>query len=238
MSELFKELAYSLTPMGELILRRRRELSLNVDVYEIKLNGEFLMSSLFTAAEIELARMGLEALDAEKADVVVGGLGLGYTAQAALEDERVSSLTVIDNIAEVIEWHREKLVPLGEVLTKDSRCRLVQGDFFAMAAGDGFDENEPGRCFHAILLDIDHSPALTLHPSHDGFYTVAGLVRLAAYLHPGGVFAMWSNDPPEESFSTALAEVFAYSDARIVRFPNHLQNRDATATIYLAGKAA
>ncbi len=196
------------------------------------------MSSLFTVAEKELAHIGLAALDAKEADIVVGGLGPGYTAEAALEHEAVQSLTVIDNIAEVIEWHRQKLVPLGEVLTEYPRCCLVEGDFFAMAANDGFDPDRPHRLFHAVLLDVDHSPALTLHPGHDVFYTRDGLTRLKDRLHPGGVFAMWSNDPPEAEFSAALADVFPETEAHIVRFPNHLQNRNATATIYVAVNAA
>ena len=71
--------------MGVISLRRRVEPSLQVDVYEVKLGDEFLMSSLFTVAEVELARLGLaEVVDADL-DVVVGGLGLGYTAQTALD---------------------------------------------------------------------------------------------------------------------------------------------------------
>lgn len=82
MSVNFEELDYRPTPIGPLILRRRRELKLGVDVFEIKLGDEFLMSSLFTESEIALARLGLAARSGERLDVVVGGLGLGYTAQS------------------------------------------------------------------------------------------------------------------------------------------------------------
>src|SRR6195952_5453792 len=134
MSLYFEELDFRPTPMGVLSLRRRRQLSTGIDVYEIKLGDEFLMSSLFTVAEIALARLGLAALQRADLYVVVGGLGLGYTAQAALEDSRVRSLVVVDALAEVIEWHERGLLPLGAQLTADSRCRLVNGDFFAMSA--------------------------------------------------------------------------------------------------------
>jgi hypothetical protein len=60
MSLYFEELDYRPTPIGALSLRRRREFSLGVDVFEIKLGDEYLMSSLFTASEIALARLGLE----------------------------------------------------------------------------------------------------------------------------------------------------------------------------------
>ena len=144
------------------------------------------MSSLFTAVEIALAHRGLAELGAGPLDVVVGGLGLGYTAVTALEHASVGSLLVVEYLAPVMDWHRRGLVPLGPRLTGDARCRFVPGDFFRMAQ-TGFDPAQPGRKFHAVLLDIDHSPENLLHPQHGGFYTPAGLAALAAQLHPGGV---------------------------------------------------
>ncbi|MPR13400.1 spermidine synthase, partial [Microvirga sp. M8] len=99
--------------MGARSLRRRRDLRSGGDIYEIKLNDEFLMSSLFNASDIALARLGLAALTGTSFDVVVGGLGLGYTAQAVLEHAQVGSLLVVDALAEVIEWHQQGLLPLG-----------------------------------------------------------------------------------------------------------------------------
>src|SRR3979490_1247142 len=125
MSVYFEELDFRPTPMGALSLRRRRQLSTGIDVYEIKLGDEFLMSSQFTVAEIELGRLGLAALQRANLDVVVGGLGLGYTAQAVLENSNVRSLMVVDTLAEVIEWHEQGLLPLGTQLTADPPCPLV-----------------------------------------------------------------------------------------------------------------
>src|SRR6266540_5463576 len=159
MSFDFEELDYRPTPIGALSLRRRRELKLGVDVFEIKLGDKFLMSSLFTASEIALARLGLAELSEHGLDVVVGGLGLGYTAKAVLEHQKVASLLVVEALEAVIEWHAEGLVPLGPELTGDLRCRFVQGDFFALAASEaGFDPAVPARRFDAVLVDIDHSP--------------------------------------------------------------------------------
>jgi spermidine synthase len=238
MSVYFEELDFRPTPIGALSLRRRRQLSTGIDVYEIKLGDEFLMSSLFTVAEIALARLGLAPLQRANLDVVVGGLGLGYTAQAVLEDARVRSLLVVDALAEVIEWHERGLLPLGEQLTSDPRCRLVHGDFFAMSrAADGFDPQTPKRRFDAVLVDIDHSPTNLLHPGHATLYQPDGLRSLAQQLHPGGVFALWSNDPPDETFSAALASAFAASQAHVVTFDNPLQDRDASNTVYIGIKA-
>jgi spermidine synthase len=236
LSARFEELAWRETPIGAISLRRRREPSLDVDVYEVKLDDEFLMSSLFTVAEVELARLGLAELSGTELDVVVGGLGLGYTARAVLEDPRVRSLTVVEALGEVIEWHRGGLLPFAAPLTEDRRSRLVRGDFFAMAGGAGFDPDQPGRRFHAILVDIDHTPRQVLHPSHAAFYTPDGLRRLADHLHPAGVFALWSNDPPDEDFTGALAAVFATAGAHVVSFDNPLQHRRSSNTIYLAGR--
>lgn len=239
MPPLFEELDYRPTPIGALSLRRRRELSLGVEVYEIKLGDEFLMSSLFTASEEALARLGLAELSGTDLDVVVGGLGLGYTAKAVLEHERVGSLIVVDALEAVIDWHRSGLLPLGPELTADMRCRFVQGDFFALAASpDGFDPDGPGRSFDAILVDIDHSPDFWLDPANEAFYRPDGLRRLATHLKPGGVFGLWSNDRPDEAFTARLREVFAEARAEPVTFHNPIQDREAVQTVYLARMAA
>ena len=238
MSRSFEELDFRPTPMGVLSLRRRRRPMSDVDVYEIKLGDEFLMSSQFTLAEIELSRLGLAALDRGDLDVVVGGLGLGYTARAALDDAHVRSLVVVDALAEVIEWHQQGLLPLGQELTGDPRCRLVHGDFFAMSASaQGFDENSPARQFDAVLLDIDHSPRKLLHPRHAALYEPEGIARLAGHLRPGGVFALWSNDPPDEVFERVLAEVFATQTSHVVTFDDWRGDHDASNTVYVAVKA-
>jgi spermidine synthase len=238
MSVYFEELDFRPTPMGVLSLRRRRQLSSGLDIFEIKLGDEFLMSSAFTVAEIELARLGLAALARVDLDVVVGGLGLGYTAQAVLENPAVRSLVVVDALAEVIEWHRQGLLPLGKQLTGDPRCRFINGDFFAMSrSAAGFDPHAPGRRFDAVLVDIDHSPKNLLHPRHAALYQPEGLAALAGHLNPGGVFALWSNDPPEPAFERALAGAFASSTAHVVTFENPLQHCEASNTVYVGVKA-
>jgi spermidine synthase len=197
------------------------------------------MSSLFHEVEVALADLGLAAaLEAPALDVVVGGLGLGYTAVAALKHPGVRSLLVVEMLEDVIGWHRRGLVPLGPQLTTEPRCRLVPGDFFALAASrQGFDPENPERLFHAVLLDIDHSPKNLLHPRHGAFYEAAGLRRFAERLQPAGVFALWSDDPPDEDFITALNTVFAATTAHIVRFPNPLLGCDSASTVYVATKA-
>ncbi|PWV99226.1 spermidine synthase [Hoeflea marina] len=238
MSRLFEELDYRPTPIGDISLRRRFEHKLGVDVLEIKLGEEFLMTSLFTASEIALARLGLAELAGEGLDVVVGGLGLGYTAQAVLEHDSVGSLVVVDFLEAVIDWHVTGLLPLGPGLVADPRCRLVHGDFFAMAqSAGGFDPQAPARTFDAILLDIDHSPDSLLDARSTSFYRREGLAALSSHLKPGGVFGLWSDDRPDPAFTERLAQVFSDARAEPVTFDNPLQDRPFTQTVYLGRKA-
>lgn len=234
MTTRFEELDWRPTAMGEISLRRRRVPLTDQDVYEVKLGDEYLMSSLFTVAETEMARLALAELDGDRLDVVVGGLGLGYTAQAVLQDRRVRSLVVIEALAEVVDWHQRGLVPNGEALTTDPRCRLLHGDFFALTATGNLDPTAPQRRFDAIVVDIDHSPRHLLHPAHAGFYQLRGLRQLADQLGPAGVFTLWSDDPPDTEFTALLAQAFPQARAEVVNFRNPLSGGESANTVYVA----
>lgn len=227
-SARFEELDWQETPMGDLTLRRRREPTLDIDVFEVKLGEEFLMSSLFTVAEVALADLGLAAARGSRLDVVVGGLGLGYTAVAALRDARVASLDVIDALPAVIDWHERGLLPVSSELTQDSRTALVLDDFFAVMRGD------VTKRYDAILLDVDHSPRHQLDPSHADLYTDEGLQRVSGHLAEGGVFALWSDDPPDDEFLTRMNRVFDNVAAHVVDFDNALTGGVSSNTVYVA----
>lgn len=235
MSKLFEELDYAVTPIGAVSLRRRRDLKLELDVYEIKLGEEFLMTSLFTASEIALAQLGMSACPHGPLDVVVGGLGLGYTAWTALEHPSMGNLLVVEFLQPVIEWHKAGILPMGKALADDPRCRIVHGDFFAMTAGErGFDPDTPGRQLDAILVDIDHSPEALLDARSTSLYHPAGLERLKRHLKPDGVFGLWSDEPADPQFLQRLQDVFAKAWAEPVTFANPLTGRPFTQTVYLA----
>lgn len=234
MSARFEELDWRATPLGELSLRRRREPTLDVDVFEVRLGDDYLMSSLFTVAEEELAVLALAELDGDDLDVVVGGLGLGYTARAVLLDPRVRSLDVVEALPQVVSWQERGLLPEAAALTGDARCRLVVGDFFAlMASGEPFGAGAPPRV-HAVVVDIDHTPRFHLHPSHAPFYEPEGLRRVAERLHPGGAFALWSDTAPDEDFLSRLRTAFDHIRAKVVPFANPLTGGTSTNTVYLA----
>ena len=241
MSLNFEELDFRPTPLGDLLLRRRRMIQFgDLDIYEVKLGEDFLMTSLFHEAEHQLAKLGLKALAGENLDVVVGGLGLGYTAVSALEDPRVSSLVVVDYLKPVIEWHESALVPLGKVLNDDPRCRLIHGDFFAMAreTGTSFDPDSPTKKHDAILLDIDHTPTNVLHQTNTRFYTEEGLRELATHLVPGGVFALWADGEPYDSFTYHLRSVFPDAESHTIEFDNPIIESTSKGAVYVAKKEA
>lgn len=239
MSARFEELGWKQTPMGVFSLRRRFDFSVGADIYEVKLDDEHLMSSLFTVAERELARLALARTPGDDLEVIVGGLGLGYTALEALQCRRVRTLTVIEYSDVVIDWHQRDLLPDTVGLAADERVTLVCADFFDAATNAvGFDPQHPGRTYDAILLDIDHSPRHVLHAPHAGFYTEQGLRSALSRLAPGGVFAMWSDDPPDEEFVSLLGTVFTDVVAESVWFDNPITRGRSAATIYLATRDA
>lgn len=232
-----QELGFQRTPLGDLTLRRRVETLLGGrEVLEVKLGDEYLMSSLFTKSERHLAKLGLAPLDGEL-DVVIGGLGLGYTAVETLKNKKVSRLLVIDLFQAVIDWHKGGLVPNGDLLTADPRCELRQGDFFELAR-TGFDSSEPDRKFDAILLDIDHSPEHLLDSTNQSFYTAEGLISVRDQLRPDGCFALWSDDPGDEDFTSRLGEVFGSATAHDIEFPNPYTNSMSVNSVYIARNTA
>ena len=237
MSLNYEELDFRQTPLGDLMLRRRRLLQLGgIDIYEVKLGEYFLMSSLFHEAESQLSKLGLGVLKRKELDVVIGGLGLGYTTVSALEDTRVKSLIVVEYLEGVIEWHQNGLVPLGNTLTEDPRCRIVHADFFALSrdVSKGFDPENPENKHDAILLDIDHTPTNVLHQTNTRFYTEKGLAELALHLKPGGVFALWADGFPENSFTEKLGKVFENVEAHTIEFDNPILGNSSEGAVYVA----
>ena len=93
----FEKIEYQPTPIGLISLHRRHDFQHKTDMLEITLNDEHLMSNLFTTLEIAFATLGLayhreQNDNGRQLDVVIGGLGLGYTANAVLCDNSVVSL--------------------------------------------------------------------------------------------------------------------------------------------------
>ena len=237
MKPVFEVLDFRETDRGDLTLRRRSLPMLqNRIIHEVILNGEFLMSSLFHEAEDALAHLVVERLARRRSglNVLVGGLGLGHTAASALDHPEVASLEVVEIFPELIDWHRRSLVPLGQRLCGDARCRLTAADFFAGIAGRGFGPGPAEERFDAILLDIDHTPEHWLHPDHAGFYTPGGLAAITRHLVPDGLFGMWADGRPDPAFVDRLGGIFAHARAETITFPNPITGGESPGTVYIA----
>lgn len=236
MSANYEEIDFRQTPLGELLLRRRRIASRpGQDIYEIKLNDELLVSSLLFESEQQLAHLSLPLVTGGPFEVLVGGLGLGYTAGAALADPRVLRVTVVEMLPEVIGWHEQGLLPLEPPLHADPRCRFRQGDFFRLLRNppaEGLVSS--GEGYGAILVDIDHAPDSWLHPHHRDFYGEAGLDQVAALIRPGGVFGYWSSGREREGFLTVLKGAFATVTTHEIEVENPLIGELQVDTIYVA----
>lgn len=237
-SPIFEELDYENTPLGEISLRKRSEPRLNdAIIYEVKLGDEFLMSSLFVEAEEQLTKLALKQLKQNghhnEFDVVVGGLGLGYTALAALDEPELRRLRTIDVMAPVIRWHRLGLLPIGTALVTDPRSELLLGDFFSLATDEkkGMVDDTP---VHAILLDIDHSPSHHLNPQNSQFYNHLALEKMKAKIIPGGVFGLWSNERRDAEFNQLLSRIFSHSEAHLITFPNPYSGGESFNSVYIA----
>ncbi len=229
----FDELDYQQTPLGELTLWRREAPVSGDVVYEVRLAGEFLMSSRVNRSEIALADLALAELGDRSCDVLVGGLGLGYTARAALAFPNVRSVTVVELLAPVVDWHRKGLVPLGAQLCADPRCRLLQADFFDLIGPPEGDAPRAG-IYDAVLVDIDHSTEDLLQPAHSRFYTARGVAALGEHLRPGGIFSFWSADPPREAFMIDLRAAFSSVRIEEVTFRNPHMGTEDTNFVLLA----
>lgn len=229
---MIRELDYQRTPIGELVLRCRKSPRVpDALVYEVKLDNEMLMSSSVNESEQALARLALDRWGPAPCDVLVGGLGLGYTAAAALDYPQVRRLDVLELLAPVIGWHRARLVPAADRLVDDPRCSLIQGDFFehtraAPPAGE--------KRYHLILLDIDHSPDRWLHARHAQFYTPPRMAAFSEFLRPGGLFGLWSAEEPSADFLELLGRVFESVNLHEVPFFNPHIGEDDSNWIILA----
>jgi spermidine synthase len=224
----YEELAYASTPIGEISLRKRYDRLTRRWVHEVRLGDEYLMSSQFNASEIALARLGLADAPDEELRVLVAGLGLGFTAHEALRDPRTSQLSVIELVGAVIEWHRRELVPDTMGLAADPRCELIEADFFEVVRS--------GRCpdVDVLLVDIDHSPNNLLSPGHSDFYEESGLQAAANALSRYGVFALWSDDAPDDRMVDHLLTAFTRARAEIVAFDNPITGGTSSCTVYVA----
>ncbi len=221
-------LAYETTPLGYLCLRRRELLSRpGVVITEITLDHQLLMSSYNTVSERALADEALARHPGRDLSVLVGGLGLGYTAAAALQSQRVQRVEVIELFPAVVGFLRGGLVPLSTELLADPRFGVREGDVYATL------REPPTERWDVVLIDIDHSPGDHLGPGHESFYTESGLAQAKHHLAPGGILAVWSYQE-SSPFIDALRAGFAVVEVVPVIYLNDLVDEEHTDWLFVA----
>lgn len=222
-------LAYSESPIGSICLRRRELLARpGTIVTEITVDHMLLMSSYHTASERALSSRSLERHGGtENLRVLVGGLGLGYTAHEALRSPAVTRCDVVEFLPQVIQWMKAGLVPLSDELNSDPRYAVIEGDVYAMLS------EAPETQYDLILIDVDHSPDEPLDDANLPFYTEAGLRATKAHLFPGGLLGVWSY-ADSSPFSDALRAVFPHGEIEPVAFDNELTGEHETNWLFLA----
>ncbi|QEU91860.1 hypothetical protein [Streptomyces kanamyceticus] len=179
-------------PYGEVVLRRHGEL------LQIIANGCFLMDTSNGRSERLLVDAARDALDDRPApDVLIGGLGVGFSLAHAAADPRWGRIAVVEREQAIIDWHREgPLAELSGAALADSRTEILHTDLVAhlVRTRDTYD---------ALCLDIDNGPDWTVTEDNNSLYSPTGLASCKARLNPGGVLAVWSAQP-SSAFDDAL----------------------------------
>lgn len=206
---------------GELALRRR---GADAAGYELIVNGVFLMDTTETSTERLLAEE-LLARHHEPRQILVGGLGLGFTVAALLADPRVEHVDVVEIEPVLLEWLRAGLVPDAPDVLADPRVRPVVGDIRDVLVGA-----DPAS-YDAVLLDVDNGPGFLVHDENAAVYREPVLTAAATVLRPDGMLGVWSA-APSEPLRDALAACVGPCDeltADLVR-----EGRPMTYHLYFA----
>jgi spermidine synthase len=211
--------------VGVIILSRR--LAPVEGVIELSLEHQLLMSSAVTVSECELATRAVQMHGGTNLDVMIGGLGLGYTSKAALDTGRVARVEVVELVGGVISWFQRGIIPLGAELSNDPRFRATEDDVFARL------RRAPSVKHDLLLIDVDHSPDHRLGDPSDGFYSQADLALAAKHLEPDGVFGLWSTSE-SPLFEAELRKSFDEVRIDAIDFFNETTNSPETNWLFLA----
>ena len=216
------EIARAETDRGEVVLRRRTS-DTAADVLELRVNGVFVMDTLETTSEIELAAQALDLVEAPSA-VLIGGLGLGFTLQRVLADARVEKAVVVEIEEVLIEWMRDGTVPHGPALLADARATVVNADITMAIA-------EARSTYDLVLLDVDNGPGYLVHEDNGAVYEQPFLQQCRDLLGPGGVLVVWSANAAPDLLDTMRA-VFGAAEEQAHAVL--LQDRPEDYFLYLA----
>lgn len=223
----YVEVARATSERGEVVLRERRDPELGADApvaLELRVNGVFVMDTLETATERELARVALAHTGAPRV-VLVGGLGLGFTVHEVLGDARVEHVDVVEIEPALVRWMRDGTVPHGPAYLADARVRLREADIRTVVS-----EAAPAT-YDLVLLDVDNGPDFLVHPDNARVYEDGFLRQVAAALRPRGALAIWSASESEE-LRGVMQQVFG--NVVPVPYDVRLQSRAEQYWLYLS----
>lgn len=209
-------------PRGEVVLLRRAH-ERAADVLELRVNGTFVMDTVETVSEMRLATAALELVDNPR-DVVVAGLGLGYTLHAVLADPRVELVRVVELEEALVAWMRDGTVPHGPAVLADRRVRVVNADIVT-AVAEALDQ------YDLVLLDVDNGPGHLVHLHNARLYAAPFLHDVRRLLRPGGALVVWSADRAPDLAAT-LSGVFG--DCAEHELEVTLQDRETAYYLYVA----
>jgi spermidine synthase len=221
----YAEIARATTSRGEVVLRSRQEQT--GLVLELRVNGVFVMDTQETTTEQALATTALELVE-DPRNVLVGGLGMGYTAHALLGDVRVERVDVVEIEGALITWMRDGTVAHGPSLLADQRIRIVEADIATAVQ----EVHEP--TYDLVLLDVDNGPGQLVHQQNAQVYETAFLEHCRDILSPGGILVIWSADR-DRRLGDRLRQVFGGCLER--SFPVVLQQRETEYWLYATGPA-
>ncbi len=155
--------------------------------YMVRADGMPLMSNMAHHSEEHMAVIGCEGLkDKPDARVLVGGLGMGYTARSALDQLGPKGTVVVAEISPtLVEWNRGPLAELADRPLDDPRCELLVGDLVDHIA-------EGPEPYDSILIDTDHGPDSYCADGNVRLYSRKGLARIRDALKSKGVLVIWS----------------------------------------------
>jgi spermidine synthase len=208
----WKTLATVATAEGALELRRRGERE-----FLIVIDGRVLMTSNERRSEQALATLACEALAAGSPRVLIGGLGMAYTVRAALDAvPPAAQIVVAELTAAVVDWCRGPLAPLTGAAVLDPRVRVVIDDVARVIA------RAPRAHYDAIVLDLYEGPHAATQRADDPFYGRAALKRCHAALAPGGVLAVWSEEPDAAFAGRLAAAGFDVATHRLGKTRTHI----------------
>jgi spermidine synthase len=189
---------------GELRLMRRGA------EFSIRLGANELMNSRLSGSEEALATLACERIRGrESTQMLIGGLGMGFTLRAALAALGTQArITIAELVPAVIAWARGPMAEVfGDSLT-DPRVNIREADVSQVIRSNR-------SAYDAILLDVDNGPEGLTRESNDVLYDLGGLRAAQAALRPGGVLAVWSSGPDPKFTSRLRKTGFDVDEIRV-----------------------